>query len=277
METPIWLSKTLNEIVFDGRNKSYGAFVLRRDYDRKMALSILISISFFLFMMNMPSIIHKLIGPSIVQTLVDIPEPQVTLVDIIIHEPNIKPPVSSKVKASPPHPIAQIKFVPPSVVRDDSPKEENPPTQQEIKTEIIGTTTTTEDDGNGIDPGLIDDPGEGIDQAVIEEPVVSGPVYVWAVEQKPEFPDGELAMRKYIQDHLHIPLNEINGQINILIQFIIDSDGHVRDVNVIRGAIKSFDREAANVVRGMPRWKPGKQNGKPVSVIMTLPIKIQFQ
>lgn len=84
-------------------------------------------------------------------------------------------------------------------------------------------------------------------------------------------------MMKYIQDHLHVSINDINGQLNILIQFIVDKEGNITDVKVIRSSIKSVDREAANMVSGMPRWKPGKQNGKPVRVIMTLPIKIQFQ
>ncbi len=276
MDTPIWLSKTLNDIVFDGRNKSYGAFALRRDYDRNMTLAILISVCFFLLILKMPSIIHNLLGESIEHVLVDIPIPPITLDNMIKEKQISKPAASSKIKSTPPRPRAQIKFVPVSVVRDDSPKDDLPPTLQEIKAEIIGTNTT-EEDVNGIDPGLIEGQDEESGQEVIEDHSTSGPLSIFAVEQKPEFPDGELAMRKYIQDHLHIPLNEVTGQINILIQFIVDKDGNVTDVNVIRGEMKSIDREAANVVRGMPRWKPGKQNGKPVSVIMTLPIKIQFQ
>lgn len=186
METPIWLSKTLNEIVFDGRNKSYGAFVLRRDYDRKMALSVVISIGFFLLIVNMPTIIRNLIGASTEQILVDIPGTEITLVDMNKPVQNIKPPVSSKIKATPPHPKTQIKFIPVSVVPDDNLKDELPPTQQEIKAEIIGTNTT-ENDINGIDPGLIDEPGEGTGQEVIEEPAVSGPVSIFAVEQNLSF------------------------------------------------------------------------------------------
>jgi len=99
-------------------------------------------------------------------------------------------------------------------------------------------------------------------------------VNFYVIENKPEFPGGQAAMFKYIAEHTKYPEiakeNGITGKV--FVQFVIDKDGSVTDVKVIRGVDPYLDKEAVRVVKSMPKWKPGSQRGKPVKVSFQLPI-----
>lgn len=99
------------------------------------------------------------------------------------------------------------------------------------------------------------------------------------VEDMPEFPGGELALRKYIADHIKYPViaaeNGIQGKVYVT--FVVDKDGSVSNAHIVRGVDPSIDQEALRVVNSLPKWKPGKQRGKPVRVSYTVPINFQLQ
>ncbi len=99
-------------------------------------------------------------------------------------------------------------------------------------------------------------------------------VNFYVIENKPEFPGGEAAMFKYIQEHTKYPEiakeNGITGKV--FVQFVIGKDGSITDVKVIRSIDPYLDKEAVRVVKSMPKWKPGSQRGKPVKVSFQLPI-----
>ena len=99
------------------------------------------------------------------------------------------------------------------------------------------------------------------------------------VEDMPEFPGGELALRKYIADHIKYPViaaeNGIQGKVYVT--FVVDKDGSVSNARIARGVDPSIDQEALRVVNSLPKWKPGKQRGKPVRVSYTVPINFQLQ
>jgi Ca-activated chloride channel family protein len=111
----------------------------------------------------------------------------------------------------------------------------------------------------------------------VEQEIFSGdaiPVFT-CVESMPEFPGGECAMKKYLKDHLIYPDPAIAHWIEgtVYVRFTVDKDGSVRDVVVLRGIGDAYDKEAIRVIQAMPKWKPGLQNGVPVAVLMTLPVK----
>ncbi|MGF7140866.1 energy transducer TonB [Roseimarinus sediminis] len=99
------------------------------------------------------------------------------------------------------------------------------------------------------------------------------------VEDMPEFPGGELALRKWIASNVDYPViaaeNGIQGKVYV--QFVVDKDGSVTNARIARGVDPSLDQEALRVVNNLPRWKPGKQRGKPVRVSYTVPINFQLQ
>jgi periplasmic protein TonB len=99
------------------------------------------------------------------------------------------------------------------------------------------------------------------------------------VEDMPEFPGGELALRKWIASNIKYPViaaeNGIQGKVYV--QFVVDKDGKVTNARIARGIDASLDQEALRVVNNLPRWKPGMQRGKPVRVSYTVPINFQLQ
>lgn len=99
-----------------------------------------------------------------------------------------------------------------------------------------------------------------------------------AVEQMPTFPGGDAAMYSYIAENLKYPTvaQEQSIQGTVVVKFVVGKDGQVRDAKIIRGKSPELDAEALRVVKGMPRFTPGKQDGKPVSVYFALPIKFSL-
>ena len=99
------------------------------------------------------------------------------------------------------------------------------------------------------------------------------------VEDMPEFPGGELALRQWIANNVKYPViaaeNGIQGKVYV--QFVVDRDGGISNARIARGVDASLDQEALRVVNNLPKWKPGMQRGKPVRVSYTVPINFQLQ
>ncbi|WP_159517567.1 energy transducer TonB [Sunxiuqinia indica] len=111
-----------------------------------------------------------------------------------------------------------------------------------------------------------------------EEEVDEGQVF-FIVEDMPEFPGGELALRKFIANAVKYPViaqeNGIQGKVYV--NFVVDKDGSITNARIARGVDASLDKEALRVVNSLPKWKPGKQRGKPVRVSYTVPINFVLQ
>jgi TonB family protein len=100
-----------------------------------------------------------------------------------------------------------------------------------------------------------------------------------AVEQMPKFPGGEAALMKYINSHINYPpaaaMNKVQG--NVIVQFVVNKDGSVGEVKVIHSVDKDLDREAIRVIKSLPKFTPGRQNGKAVNVWYTLPVPFKLK
>ena len=99
------------------------------------------------------------------------------------------------------------------------------------------------------------------------------------VEEQPEFPGGNAAMMKFLGDNIKYPViaqeNAIQGRV--ITNFVVERDGSITDVQVVRGVDPSLDKEAIRVIQSMPKWKPGKQRGSAVRVRFTLPVVFRLQ
>lgn len=273
MENDRLLRTSMDDIVFDGRNKSYGAFQLRRLYDKHMTRAMTVGIVFFLLVVGSPQIIEMIKG------FVGAKKEALVMKEVTLAEPPPidpkKPPPPPPPKVEPPPIKDQIKFVPPVVKKDELVKEEEPPppTVEEIKDKEIATVTK-EGDENGVDASLAEPEAPA---AVVEEPKEEE-VFTF-VEQMPTFPDGTEAMYKYIYQQIKYPAiareNGISGQV--IIQFVVSKDGDIQKAHVVRGIGGGCNEEALRVVNGMPKWKAGKHNGRAVPVTFTLPIKFVLQ
>ncbi len=275
MENTNWQKKSIDDIVFEGRNKSYGAFQLRRIYDKHMSRAMLSGMLFFLLAVSSPRII------SMIKGMMPENKDELVMKEVTLAEP---PPIDPKKPPPPPPPEVkpppikdQIKFVPPVVKKDEEVIEEEPPppTVDEIKDKEIATETK-EGDENGVDASLTE-PDAPPAPPVLEEPKEEEPFTY--VEQMPTFPDGQEAMYKFIYDRIKYPAiareNGISGQV--IVQFVVSKEGEIKNAKVMRGIGGGCNEEALRVVNQMPRWKPGKHNGRAVPVTFTLPIKFVLQ
>ncbi|MCX7696587.1 MAG: TonB family protein [Bacteroidales bacterium] len=160
-------------------------------------------------------------------------------------------------------------------------KQEPPKPQPVTKIEVVEDDVDTQDD---IDINIEDNQNQEV-QAFVpptqdeEEPQVQEQEIFVFVEEQPEFPGGEEALMAYLQSNIRYPqmAKELEIQGKVIIEFVVETDGSVTNVVVKRGIGGGCDEEAVRVVKAMPKWKPGKQRGKPVRVRYTLPVTFQLR
>lgn len=265
------------DILFDNRNKSYGAYELRKHYDRRVRNSILITASIFLVIIGSYLIYNGMKANDTNENKKPIVE-DIKLEDVKLPDDPKTPPPPPPPPAPPPPVKPSVQFTPPVIKKDDEVKaEEEPPKIEEIKDKAV-STKTVEGDPNGIDPGLISDSkGTGVVEA--PPPPPKEEIFTF-VEQPPTFPGGDEALAKYLSNNIRYPHlateNGISG--TVFVSFVVDSEGQIKDVKTV-GASKGggLEDEAVRVVKKMPKWKPGKQNGRQVSVQFNLPIRFTLQ
>jgi protein TonB len=266
---------TLDDIVFANRNKAYGAFSLRKGYRADITKSTLIGATLFIFAMFSPALIDAIKG--------DEPKEEVMVnVDLM----NLPPPPLDPTEPPPPPPppveqpkVATVKFLPPEVKMDEKvPEETPPPTVEDLKEAVIADKTV-EGDPNAneviVAPEQVAAPSKGtvVEAAPAEEKVFT------VVEQQPEFPGGTAEMYKYLGKNIKYPsaASRANVSGRVFMSFVVNTDGSIQDVAVLKGLGFGCDEEAIRVVKAMPKWKPGKQSGRAVRVKYNLPINFQLE
>lgn len=265
------------DILFEDRNKNYGAYELRKYYDKRVRNSILITASIALLIVG-SYLIYMNIKANDVETVKKPIVEDIKLEDVKLPDDPKTPPPPPPPPAPPPPVKPSVQFTPPVIKKDEEVKaEEEPPKIEEIKEKAV-STKTVEGDPNGIDPGLISDSkGTGVVEA--PPPPPKEEIFTF-VEQPPTFPGGDAALAKYLSNNIRYPHlateNGISG--TVFVSFVVDSEGQIKDVKTV-GAKKGggLEDEAMRVVKKMPKWKPGKQNGRQVSVQFNLPIRFTLQ
>lgn len=263
------MDKTLDDIVFEGRNKQYGAYQLRRGYGQTMQRSVLMGVTLFLLMVLLPNLYATLVPDKKPEDI----RFEITLDRNIDIRPEPKPLPPPPVKEEPQPVEKTVKSVIPTVVPDEQVDVEyTPPVVEDLQTAKPGEVTQ---DGL-VDVNVITAPsatvtsGNGL--AVEVEPEKEKEYIL--VDQKPEFIGGNAAMGAFLQKHLRYPSQAIKAGVQgrVFLEFTVGSDGKIENVKPIKGIGFGCDEEAARVVKLMPEWKPGKQAGTPVRVRFTLPI-----
>lgn len=253
-------SGTRNDIVFANRNKEYGAFTLRRDYDKRMVMIMLglvlvVGVTFgtYLIIKNMPEEVVEL--PKIDTSNLAIPAPP---------EEEVPPPPE---ETPPPPEEKTVAFLPPVVV-DIPVEDEIPP--QEIMEETKADTKTNETENENWSPPVV---GEKTEEVVEKKPEE---IFTF-VDEEAVFP----GLSEYLAKKVNYPQTamEMNIQGKCYLRFVVNTDGSVSDVSVERGVpdCPECDREAVRVIKSMPNWKPGKNGGRPVRLWMRIPINFVLQ
>jgi periplasmic protein TonB len=253
-----------DDLVFEGRNKEYGAYWLRKTYNRHVNTALAITIALVLLGFSIPYL-KALFDKA------DTTKP-VTVVDVT--KLAAPPPLDKTAPPPPPPdlpppPPKTIKFTPPVVKPDEEvPQEEEPPKIEELKEVDPGTTTVNPD----VDVDFSNVPTN----PVIEEPKEQKPMMF--VSQMPVFPGGDAALMAYLNKNIRYPgaarENGIEG--TVMLQFVVGTDGSISEIKVLRDIGGGTAEEAIRVVKSMPKWTPGNNNGTTVPVYYNLPVTFQL-
>ncbi len=272
-------SKEWCDIVFDGKNKEYGAYQLRATSVKrhtKALVSVLIVLALILtaIIMVMTGVFKsadedinaKNEQEEVIMAPEDIPEEEEQM-----EIPEQKPEeVQAEEEVAATQAVTEVKIVE-TVDKDREIKD-----QEQV---LENTAQLGADDHKGVEDVNRDRVvKEVVEVKPVEKPKDEGPVSMAMVEQKPSFPGGDAAMYKWLNDNIIYPAaaSEEGVQGKVTVQFIVEKDGSISHVKVVRGKHPALDAEAARVIRKMPRWTPGRNNGQPVRVTYHLPVQFKL-
>ncbi|WP_033370552.1 energy transducer TonB [Hymenobacter norwichensis] len=268
---------SFNDIVFEGRNKLYGAYVLRQLYERHLARALALAVSLTLLLVASP-LVKAWFFPPMVEAAgpVVLPPPSIDV---------LPPPIFEKVEpaggARPADPIVSppAKVVP-RVVPDEQVKPETKPEAPTIApTDALPEPLTGGAvGGRGSSETGLAGPGVGPKDSGTAK-TTAPPAPFLTAEVMPEFMGGQEALQRYMQQNLRYPPQALRNNIDgrVYISFTVQADGSIADVQVLKGLGFGTDEEAARVVKKMPAWKPGMQNKHSVAVRYTMPITFRYE
>ncbi len=267
---------SLDDIIFSGRNQMYGGYMLRRMYGQRLVRGALIGVILCSLLLAEPIISEKLFG-LLHKKEADKYKFFVEELPPLINDTKKLPP-----PPPPPPPARDIKkLIPPTVTLKPEPKDVPPLPPDFPKNADIGTTDIKGDTSIKTYSKPVDvTPPPPPKDPEPEKTNIDERVICWGpVEQKPEFPNGEAAMFKFLCDNIKYPsiARENNIAGTVYIGFVVNTDGSIQDVTIKRGVGGGCSEEALHVVNMMPKWKPGRQQGRPVRVSYTLPVKFHLE
>lgn len=259
-------------LVFEGKNKSFGAYVMRQSSPSRHRRSMIIITLLAILAFSVPTLI-KIITPK--KDAVKISE--VTALSKLPPAEKKDENVVKKIDTPPPAVKNSIKFTAPVIKKDSEVRDEDEIKSQDelIKNNsIISIATIT----NGSNDANAKDIADIRDISTETKPVETEKVYTY-VEQPPSFPGGEAELANYLRANIKYPQSakETGIQGRVYLEFIVARNGEITDVKVLRGLQYECDKEAMRVVKSMPKWTPGKQNGHTVTVKFTLPVVFQLR
>jgi len=248
------LQDNIDDVLFENRNKDYGAYYLRKKYNKYLTIAIFFSIIFFIFFSVSPLMFstktEKKINEGALYSEYLAPPPK----ELKKPETDL-PPELKKIQQ-------KAKFVIPQIVVNIEEASNDFSTESHA-----GDSTSGGNSSTGSNQGTLDGGGGNSDA-----------VYTY-VEEAPQFPGGEKARALFLQNNIKYPKlalqNKIQGKVYI--SFIIEKDGSLTNIKVLQGVGAGCDEEALRVARLMPKWKPGKTQGHEVRVVITMPVNFVLQ
>lgn len=277
-------SKEWRDIVFEGKNKEFGAYVLRTDSVRRhnKAVAYVLGVLIVILALLILSI-SGVFSRSDDDELAVSTEQEIATFDAQdeeeeeIEEEQVKIEEPEEIIA--PEEVANEQRITDLLIVEDDKFEK----EKEVKTQEDMTKNEAQAGVIDITEGTNDLNKQVVREQVIQETKpkeVEDKVYnIAMVEQKPEFPGGEAAMYKWLSDHINYPVAaaEEGVQGRVVVEFVVSKTGNVENVRVLRGRHPALDKEATRLVKSMPKWQPGRNNGQPVKVTYTLPITFKLQ
>jgi periplasmic protein TonB len=250
----------MDEIVFKNRNKLYGAYVLRKMYNKQLNKALLLAVAILAAGLAYPLVDSynssdgvKLGGDTVTIDLLDQPKT----------ENEIKPEIPEAPEAKP---ETRITFRAPIVTSDEVIDDGGLPSMDDINRVSVNVPVDVTPEKTDEKPPV-----------VIEDPEQATPLLI--VEEMPIFPGGDTERLKFLAANIQYPVQATDNGIQgtVYFQFIVDSKGNITDVKILRGIGGGCDEEALRVIKMMPQWKPGRQNGRTVRVLYNMPVSFKIQ
>ena len=276
MDTNKILQADVLDILFDNRNKAYGAYELRKNYHKRLKKSMMIVATLLLITVSAPIVASMFDKPIVVDLPNDEPRIIKNVEVIIPKEPEPKVPEAKPLK--PTDPVNTIANTTPIIeVANEVNDADLPPTKEALKDAVSGIENKEGEGTEVLD--LPNNDGEGT--AVIPQEPAPNDNEIFDdvdVSQMPEFPGGEEELMRYLAQNIQYPKQALDGNTEgrVLIGFVVNKEGEIDDVKVLRSIGDGCDEEAVRVIHKMPKWKPGKNNGKLVNVFYNLPVTFQL-
>lgn len=262
------------DLVFEGRNKEYGAYKLRKNTGSRNVYSIII-------MVILAAAIGLIVG---VNAIIEANSKEEISADVELSQiakKEVKVEKKAPVKIEEAKPVekvkSSVKFVPPVIKKDSEVKPDEELKSQDDLNKTKTAIGSFDVKGNDDAAGEVLKAKEFIAQP--EPPKEEVAKVFDVVEQMPSYPGGQSALFEYLNKSIKYPVvAEENGiQGRVIVSFIVERDGSITDVKVVKSVDSSLDKEAKRVVQSMPRWIPGKQNGSAVRVKYALPVTFRLQ
>ena len=271
------IDKNWVELVFDGRNKEYGAYVLRKETGMRNIKSMLLVFAVIIAIMAgvaakvaIENAFPKKVAIETDVELTKLAEKKEVKVEKKAPVKVEEQKVVEKVKSS-------VKFTPPVIKKDDEVKPEEELKSQEDLNKSNTAMGSFDVKGNDETGGEVLKAKEVIAQP--EPPKEEETKVFDVVEVMPTFPGGQQALFEWLSKNIKYPVvAEENGvQGRVIVTFVVERNGSITDVQVAKSVDPSLDKEAVRVVKAMPHWIPGKQNGSAVRVKFTVPVTFRLQ
>ncbi|MEO5945076.1 MAG: energy transducer TonB [Ferruginibacter sp.] len=269
MEANKILSADLLDIIFEGKNKSYGAYDLRKSYNARLKKAMIITGSFLILVIG-GGVLGNYISNQADKDTLNTQDVELAQVKAEPPPPVVPPPPPPK--PPPPPEVNQVKFTPPKIVKDEEVKPEEK--IQEVKDDQVISTKTVESDNK---TQIVQAPVEDKGTSVVEAPKTDDENKIFTkVENEAEFPGGQGAWGNYLRKNLNANAPVDNGApegtYTVIIRFIVSKDGSISDVTPETKFGYGMEDEAAKIIKKGPKWKPALQNGRNVNAYRRQPI-----
>ncbi|MBC8051859.1 MAG: TonB family protein [Sphingobacteriaceae bacterium] len=269
------------DLVFENRNKSYGAYELRQNYNKRLVRSLMIACSIVVTLFSYP-FIRKYFQEETALPSIITDNDKVVIVDLPPPLPQTEPPAAKPAQALPekmaPAVLKTTAFNKPVVV--NTPVITEPPTLAQFQNSVVSTISSDGQETNSnatvSQPGS---PGGSENGTGTVEGNGNEPVTPAMLQRYPEFPGGMEAFSSFLRKNLKYPDRAIEAGVGgkVYVSFIIEKDGRLTDIKVLRGIGYGCDEEATRVLKKSPAWKPGIQNERNVRVLYTIPLVFNME
>ena len=268
MEPNKILQADILDLVFEGRNKEYGAYELRKKYNKRIFLALMVTAA-----LAVAAIGATLLAKEVTSSSNQVDVEDVTLAKIEEPPPPPEIPPPPPPKAPPPPPVELTKFTPPVIKKDEEVQKQEMPPQEELpETKIAEITQEGTKDLNITIPPVVEESKGTVQGPVFDENEIFQKVEIEAkVDQRQWRRHLESQLQRYIEDAASQGMPP--GQYTVHVRFLVERDGSVADVSVV-GSDPGYGlgKGATDVVKKGPKWSPGEQNGRKVRSYHTQPI-----